>query len=161
MCSRNQFLFHFTKQMKVIINCGTSDILKSKQVVSVQQNEFLINSFNALNLHHQHPHAVCNCLLFIISVYPSHVARSEDAGLPKSFSMVSKVLKSTVNNLPFFFAQTQVSISTFRIHVDHKGTVTFLTVTGSFIHGSWSFGNLMGFQMYVNQAPFTLCETML
>ena len=35
MCSRNQFLFHFTQQMKVIINCGKSDILKSKQVVSL------------------------------------------------------------------------------------------------------------------------------
>ena len=45
---------------------------------------------------------------FIPSVYPSHVARSEDAGLPKSFSMVSKVFKSTVNNLLFFFSQTQV-----------------------------------------------------
>ena len=56
--------------------------------------------------------------LILRLVYPSHVARSEDAGLPKSFSMVSKVFKSTVNNLLVFFAQTQVSISTFRI--DHK-----------------------------------------
>ena len=53
--------------MKVIINCGKSDILKSKQVVSLAKLSnkfFLINSFNAFNLHHQHPHAVCNCLLF-------------------------------------------------------------------------------------------------
>ena len=40
------------------------------------------------------------------------------AGLPKSLSMVSKVFKSTVNNLLFFFPQTQVFIFTF--HIDHK-----------------------------------------
>ena len=54
---------------------------------------------------------------FIPSVYSSHLVRSEDAGLP-SLSVVSKVFKSTVNNLLFFFSQTQVSVSTFRI--DHK-----------------------------------------
>ena len=56
--------------------------------------------------------------LSLLFIRLSHVARSEDAGLPKSFSMVSKVFKSTVNNLLFFFSQTQVSISTFCI--DHK-----------------------------------------
>ena len=54
---------------------------------------------------------------FIPSVYSSHVARLEDAGLLKSLSMVSKVFKSTVHNLRFF-SQTQVSLSTFHIH--HK-----------------------------------------
>ena len=56
--------------------------------------------------------------LFLLFIPLSHVARSEDAGLPKSFSLVSKVFKSTVNNLLFFFSQTQVSISTFCI--DHE-----------------------------------------
>ena len=53
--------------MKVIINCGKSDILKRKQVVSLAKR--ISNKFNALNLHHQHPHAVCNCLLFFCEVH--------------------------------------------------------------------------------------------
>ena len=48
--------------MLVIINCGKPDILKSKQVSL--KNNFLINFFNASNFHHQHSHAVCNCLSF-------------------------------------------------------------------------------------------------
>ena len=79
-------------------------------------------------------------LFFYPSVYSSHVARSEDAGLPKSLSMGSKVFKSTVN---IFFPQTLVSIAAF--HIDHKWPVKLITVTGSFIPRSWPFGNLMGF----------------
>ena len=59
MCSRNQFLLHlFYTTLLVIMKCGKSDILKSKQV-SLEKNNFLINSFNAFSLHHRHPHAVC------------------------------------------------------------------------------------------------------
>ena len=41
MCSRNQFLLHLfctrDEGMKVVINCGKSDILKGKQVVSLEK----------------------------------------------------------------------------------------------------------------------------
>ena len=46
---------------------------------------------------------------FIPSVYSSHMARWEDAGLPESLSMVT---------FSFSSSQTQVSISSF--HIDHK-----------------------------------------
>ena len=64
MCSKNQFLLHlFYTTLLVIIKCGKSDILKANKFL--QKNDFVINSFNAFNLHHQHPHAVCNYLLFL------------------------------------------------------------------------------------------------
>ena len=70
--------------MKVVINCGKSDILKGKQVVSLVKR-FLINSFNAFNLHHQHPHAVCNCLKFVIHMR---------AGMENDIRKPSKCFKS-------------------------------------------------------------------
>ena len=72
----------------------------------------------------------CCILVFIPSVYPSHVARSEDAGLPKSFSMVSIVFKSTVNNLAFFFLKHRLL---YLLSVSIINELSFLTVTGSFI----------------------------
>ena len=42
-------------------------------------------------------------------------------------------------------------MSTF--HLDHKRTVTFLTVTGIFIPRSWSFGNLIGFKCMLIKRP--------
>ena len=92
----------------------------------------------------------CCILVFYPFCYSSHVACSENAGLPKSLSMVSKVFRSAVNNL-LFFSQTQVSISTF--HINHKWTVTFLTVTGIFIPRSWPFDNLIGFRCRLIRRP--------
>ena len=72
-------------------------------------SSFLVTSILWSKLKENFPNLLSFCLnlvFFIPSVYPSHVAHSEDAGLPKSFPMVSKVFKSTVNNLLFFCANT-------------------------------------------------------
>ena len=68
-----------------------------------------------------------------------------------SHSFLKYYFKSTVNNLLFSFSQTQLSISSF--HIDHKWTLTFLTVTGIFIPRSWPFGNLIGFRCMLIGRP--------
>ena len=82
MRSSNQFLFH----LFYTTTEGNFKLWKirhtEKQTSSFfSKTKFLINYFNALNLHHQHPHAVCNCLLFILypirsrTTYLSHTSR--------------------------------------------------------------------------------------
>ena len=83
------FIF-FTQQMKVIINCGKSDILKSKQVVSLAKNLLL-----------QHPHAVCNCLLFNIELFEFSSANLEK-GLLAQFLFIREIIISALKKIALF-----------------------------------------------------------